>query len=160
MSPLTDQSSEPALAPGMSPGGHEPRPLLGGHLDTELLPAVKPIALTSERVLLALAPLGFLVPNGVFVYCALCRYSVVSAAQGNPVSAAFIGEAIFFMLLLAWFFQHQERGPMKGWVFPLLTLVGRLAFSVPFSLILYGRNQRRLSAELAASPDQTRDPAA
>lgn len=96
-------------------------------------------------MLLALAILGFLVPNGVFVYFLIFDFAIVTAAHGNPVSAAFIGEAIFLMILFAWFFPRQERSPQSWWVFLLFTLIGSLAFSVPFYLFLYSRKERQRS---------------
>ena len=104
---------------------------------------MKPFTPLVEKILLALAILGFLVPNGIFVYFLLFDFSVVSAAHSNPVSAAFIGEAIFLMLLFAWFFSRQERSPQSWWLFLILTLIGSLAFSVPFYLFLYSRSERK-----------------
>ena len=104
---------------------------------------MKPFTSLVENILLALAILGFLVPNGLFVYFLLFDFSVVSAAHRNPVSAAFIGEAIFLMLLFAWFLPRQERSPQSWWMFLILTVMGSLAFSVPFYLFLYSRSERQ-----------------
>jgi 4-amino-4-deoxy-L-arabinose transferase-like glycosyltransferase len=108
---------------------------------------MKPISPFAEKALLGLTILGFVVPNGIFVYFLLFEFSVVAAAHANPVSAAFIGEAILLMLLCTWFVSRQECSPQSWWVFLLLTLVGSLAFSVPLYLFLYSRSERRRNNE-------------
>lgn len=92
-----------------------------------------------ERVLLVLAVLGFLVPNGLFLGVAFLRWDLVLVALGNPIALVFIGEAFLLMFLLAWFLPRLGPGAPSPVVFILLSLAGSLAFSVPLSLLLLSR---------------------
>lgn len=60
---------------------------------------MKPFTPIQEKVLLALAVSGFIVPNGVFLYYALVAPAALHAAFSNPVSLVFITEAFFLMFL-------------------------------------------------------------
>ena len=92
-----------------------------------------------QKVFLVLAVVGFVGPNGVFLYYAFADYAVVAAAQSNPVAAAFIGEALFLMVLLAWLL-HRQLPDTKRWLeFVGASLLGSLAFSVPLFAYLLSR---------------------
>jgi hypothetical protein len=102
---------------------------------------MKPKTASYEQTLLALALFGFFVPNGVFVFYALNQPTLVRAAVTNPISLVFMCEAFFLMLFIAW--QIYRRGNASpGWIgFILLSLLGSMAFSIPFFLYLRVRAQ-------------------
>lgn len=92
-----------------------------------------------QRFLLALATFGFLVPNGAFLWVAATRRDLVVAALANPVALVFIGEAFLLMFLLGGFFRRLGPGAPSLPAFVALSLVGSLAFSVPYTLYCLGR---------------------
>lgn len=103
---------------------------------------IKPFTPAQEKGLITLALFGFTVPNGVFVYYGITAPEIFRAAHTNPVSAAFILEAVVLMVLFAWLIRRWNfRSP--GWVaFVLMSMVGSLAFSVPAFLYLLSRKTR------------------
>lgn len=89
-----------------------------------------------ERACLgAVAAGGLLVLNGIFCYCVLFRPELVTAAMTNPVSLAFIVEALVMTGVLAYLLRKWgvTRLPW-GW-FVALALVGGLAFAVPVAAL-------------------------
>ncbi len=60
---------------------------------------MKPFTSTQEKVLLAFAVFGLIVPNGFFLYYASVAPAALHAAFSNPVSLVFITEAFFLMFL-------------------------------------------------------------
>src|SRR5687768_9358924 len=105
--------------------------------------AMKPFTAGQEKLLLALASFGLLVPNGLFLYHALWNPDAVRAALTNPVALVFMTEAFFLMFLFAWLI-HRSGNKSPGWkVFILMSLVGSMVFSVPAFLYLVSRNARQ-----------------
>lgn len=92
-----------------------------------------------RKMLLFLSALGFAVPNGAFLYFAVSKPVLLLNALQNPIALVFILEAFFLMLLFAfWIYRFHLRSP--NWVgFIILSLVGSLAFSVPFALYRYSQ---------------------
>ncbi len=93
----------------------------------------------------AIAVLGFVVINGVFLYGAIIRPDALQAALSNPIAAAFIGEALVLAVLLGYLLQKwgvSERS--WGW-FVVLSLVGSIAFALP--VVLLWRSGERRSSE-------------
>ena len=91
---------------------------------------------TQRRVLIAVALLGLLGPNGVFVYYALARWDALLGAMQHPVTLAFVIDALAAMALLA---VGIARWPLGRWgwkAFVLLSLVGGLAFSIPAFVVM------------------------
>lgn len=88
----------------------------------------------SRRGLMALAIFGLLVPNGLFLWIAATRWDLVLGALANPVALVFIGEAFLLMFLLGWFFRRLDPAAPSLPLFVVLSLVGSLAFSVPYTL--------------------------
>jgi len=104
---------------------------------------VPPLTPIQEKLLLALALFGLIVPNGIFLYYAFCVPSVLVAALGNPAALLFIGEAFLLMVLLAWLIHHFGLDS-PGWrMFIIMSLLGSLTFSVPAFLYLTNRKARR-----------------
>ncbi len=100
-----------------------------------------PFAPLQRNLLLACAVVGLAVPNGIFVYHLVADFSVVSAAHANPVAAAFIGEAIFLMVLFAWLLKRALPDSRHWLGFLAATMIGSLAFSVPLFLVLLTRSR-------------------
>jgi len=104
---------------------------------------MKPFTSTQERILLALAIFGLIVPNGIFLYGSLVAPAALHAALSNPVALVFITEAFVLMFLIAWVIRHLGfRSP--GWpAFVLMSLLGSMVFSVPAFLYIASRNARK-----------------
>ncbi len=104
---------------------------------------MKPFSIGQERLLLALAAAGFIVPNGVFLFYLMAEPAIFKAALRNPVALVFIAEAFFLMFLFAGVIRRQGfRAP--GWfAFIALSLAGSMAFSVPAFLYLASRRARK-----------------
>ncbi len=91
------------------------------------------------RFLVVLAVLGFLVPNGVFLWFLFTAPGLLRAALTNPLSLVFILEAFFLMFLFAWLVRKAGLKRPSAFGFILLSLFGSLACSVPAVLALNGR---------------------
>jgi hypothetical protein len=91
---------------------------------------------SAERAgLWILAFLGFAVMNGIFVYTLLFRRADLSAALANPVSLAFIVEALILAFVLGWLLQKWRVSHLGwGW-FVTLSLLGSMAFALPVVLL-------------------------
>lgn len=78
----------------------------------------------------------FLILNGAFFYGMLFQPDSLMASLKNPLSAAFIAEAILLVGLFAYLFARWQISRLKwGW-FVVLSLLGGLAFAVPVALLL------------------------
>lgn len=93
-----------------------------------------PLNARESRGFALLALFGLLGPNCVFCYYFFTRPDVVSAALCNPVALVFISEAFLLMFLFAWLLRRMKGAPIGGGLFILLSLLGSMAFSVPFVL--------------------------
>jgi hypothetical protein len=104
---------------------------------------MKPFTPTQEKLLLALAIFGLIIPNGFFLYYSLVSPAALHAALSNPVALVFITEAFLLMFLFAWFLHHMGlRSP--GWrSFIVMSLVGSMVFSVPAFLYFASRDARK-----------------
>lgn len=92
-----------------------------------------------RRFLWGVSALGLVGVNGVFLYYALVQPGRLIDALQNPVSAAFIVEALLMTALLAWMIWAANI-EKPGWgIFIVLSIVGSLAFSVPAFLLLHLR---------------------
>ena len=96
----------------------------------------------AERLgLWALGAIGLLGINGVFVWGMLTRPEVVSETFANPLALAFMAEAMFLVVTLAWLFRKWGLTRL-GWVwFVALSLFGSLAFAIPVALLLPRRER-------------------
>ena len=107
---------------------------------------MKPFTGIQEKLLLALAIFGIIVPNGFFLYCSLVEPAATHALLSNPVGLVFIGEAFLLMFLLAWLI-HRLGFRSPGWLaFIIMSLVGSMVFSVPAFLYLASRKARSAPA--------------
>src|SRR5262245_20425354 len=73
--------------------------------------------------------------NGVFLYGSAANPGAMRQAMTNPISAAFIVEALLLMVVLAYLLGKWgvTRVPMSGFI--VLSLVGGLAFALPVALL-------------------------
>jgi len=92
--------------------------------------------------LLAAAIVGLVGINGPFLYFALIDRETYLVAMGNGLALAFLGEALLLMFFFA--FLIARMGWKKpGWLFFIaMSLLGSLAFSVPFQLYLLSNPNR------------------
>jgi cytochrome bd-type quinol oxidase subunit 2 len=97
----------------------------------------------AERIgLIVLAIVSLVGINGVFLWSMTNRPDALQEAMANPVSAAFLVEALVLVLLLAWLFRKWGVSRL-GWVwFVLLSFVGSLAFAIPFVLLFPRRGRK------------------
>ena len=97
---------------------------------------------TGERIWLwALAIVGVLGINGVFVWAMLTQPDAVREALANPLTLAFGAEAALLVVTLAWLFRKRRLTRLHwGW-FVVLSLLGSLAFAVPVALLLPPRDR-------------------
>jgi hypothetical protein len=96
----------------------------------------------TERLWLwALAALGLLGVNGVFLWTLFARPDIMREALANPITIAYSVEALALVAALAWLFRRWGVSRLGwGW-FVLLSLVGSLAFAIPVAL-LFPRRER------------------
>ena len=95
-----------------------------------------------ERTALALlAIFGLVVPNGLFLYVAATDPGAMAAALSNPISLVFVFEAFLLMSLFAWLLGRSGARRPSGFVFVVLSLLGSLAFSVPWTLLRLTRRR-------------------
>ena len=86
-------------------------------------------------MLQALALIGLLGPNGVFLYYAMARRSEFLTALSHPVTLAFLIEAFLVLGILAALLARRPLGPWGWRSFLVLSLVGGLGFSIPALLV-------------------------
>ena len=85
--------------------------------------------------------LGFLLINVPFLYYFFMEKAIYDAAISNAVALVFIAEA--FLLLAFFAFLIAKLGWNRpGWIlFIVFSILGGLAFSVPFMLYLHTRKE-------------------
>ena len=85
--------------------------------------------------------LGFLLINVPFLYVFFMEPAVYDAAMANAIALVFIAEAFLLMFFFAFMIARLGwRGP--GWfLFIVFTILGSMAFSVPFMLYLHARKE-------------------
>jgi len=83
----------------------------------------------------SLAVIGFLGVNGAFIYGLIIDPTALAASLSNPVSAAFIAEALVLVGVLAYLLRRWRVTQLAwGW-FVALSLLGSLAFALPIALL-------------------------
>jgi hypothetical protein len=97
----------------------------------------------AERIgLIVLAIVSLVGINGVFLWSMTNRPDALQEAMVNPVSAAFMVEALVLVVLLAWLFRKWSVSRLGwGW-FVLLSFVGSLAFAIPIALLFPRRGRK------------------
>lgn len=97
-----------------------------------------------HRIILGIAAgIGLLGINGVFLYSVIFRPELIREAMGNVYAMVFIIEA-FILLPLLCFLIAVSKLKSPNWLgFMALSLIGSLAFSLPFSILLWTRNKKK-----------------
>ncbi len=94
---------------------------------------------SGERFWLScLAVLGFVGVNGAFLY-GVIRPEVLAGALSNPVSLAFVVEALLLLIVLAYLLTKWGVLRMHWSWFVLLSLIGSLAFALPVALLWHNK---------------------
>jgi len=88
-----------------------------------------------RNALWLVAVTGVCALNGVFVYALAFRRDAITAALANPVSFAFIAEALLMTALLAYLLRKWNVSRLSWAWFVALALVGGLAFAVPVAAL-------------------------
>ncbi len=87
-----------------------------------------------NRLFLWLALVGFFLVNVPFLYFSFLRREVYETAMGNGMALVFMGEAFLLLIFFACFI-HWVGIRKPGWLFfVVMSLLGSLAFSIPFHL--------------------------
>ena len=95
-----------------------------------------PIYSPTERFWLwTLAVVGFVGVNGAFVYGVVARPGALAAALSNPISLAFLIEALLMLVALAYLLGKWGVSRVSWAWFLALSLVGSMAFALPVSLL-------------------------
>jgi hypothetical protein len=85
--------------------------------------------------LVALAVLGFVGVNGAFFYGLLTQPGALRAALTNPISLAFLIEALLMLAALAYLLGKWGVSRLSwGW-FVFLSLLGSMALALPVVLL-------------------------
>jgi hypothetical protein len=82
-----------------------------------------------------LAVVGAVGLNGAFLYGTALHPDAVQAALTNPISAAFIVEAMLLMFVVPYLLGRWGVSDVKMRWFVTLSLVGGLAFALPVVLL-------------------------
>jgi hypothetical protein len=100
----------------------------------------------SQKIILWFASaVGVFGINGLFLNSLLLHPEQVKEAQANLYALAFMLEA-FVLLPVLCFLIAKARLKSPGWKsFIVLSVLGSLAFSVPFSVLLWSRNAEKPS---------------
>jgi len=87
----------------------------------------------------ALGAFGFVAVNGAFLYGLLARPGALAAALSNPISLAFMTEAILLLAALAYLLGRWGVSRLSWRWFLALAIVGSLAFALPVAILWRGR---------------------
>ncbi len=94
---------------------------------------------TERAWLVTLAVIGFVAVNGAFFYGLLARPGSLKAALTNPISLAFLVEALLMLGALAYLLGKWGVSRLSWAWFLFLSLVGSMAFALPVVLLWRGR---------------------
>ena len=95
-----------------------------------------------HRIILgAVAVIGLVGVNGVFLYSVIFRPDLVEQALGNLYAMVFIAEAFILLPLFSFLISIAKLKSPNWFGFLVLSLLGSLAFSIPFSILLWARKR-------------------
>ena len=83
-------------------------------------------------MLLVVALIGLVVPNGFFVYWLFHEFHGLAAVMQDRLALGFILDALMALVLLAWHFARAPIGRFRWPWFVAFSLIGGLGFSLPF----------------------------
>jgi uncharacterized membrane-anchored protein YitT (DUF2179 family) len=94
-----------------------------------------------RKSLLAVSIIGFVFINIPFLYISVLEREIYREAMGNPLALVFISEAFLLMFFIA-FLIHRKGYKSPGWfAFIVFSILGSLAFSIPFFLYLHAKTK-------------------
>ena len=102
-------------------------------------------------ILLVVALFGLLVPNGFFLYWLVNEFHGIRPIVANHLAMGFILDAFMAMIILAVYFARRPIGPVRWPAFVLLSILGGLAFSLPFYLWMNTHRSRNTAVESSGS---------
>jgi hypothetical protein len=95
-----------------------------------------------KAVLWTAAVIGLFGINGAFLYFIAFRPEIVMNTIGNIFAMVFMVEAIILLALLCYLFAIAKLKSPNWVVFLVLSLLGSLAFSIPFCILLWSREKK------------------
>jgi len=93
--------------------------------------------------LLAVALVGLIVPNGLFIYWLVVDYQGIAQVVNDRLAMSFMLDVLLVLLVLSVYFARRPIGPVRWPWFVLLSLLGGLGFSLP---LYYWLNHRAPAA--------------
>jgi hypothetical protein len=96
-----------------------------------------------RMMLLIVAILGAVGLNGVFLYVLLARPELWQAALQDPIAWVLMIEALLVTGVFGWWLARKRRQRPGGLWFVVASLLGGLAFSLPFVILAADRDRRR-----------------
>ena len=87
-----------------------------------------------------MAAIGLLAPGLLFIYWLIYDSTSLSAALSDRMALAFFVDLLLATGLMAYLFARRPIGPIKWPWFVALSLLGTLAFAIPFYLWLNWRS--------------------
>jgi hypothetical protein len=98
---------------------------------------------TQRLILWCASAIGLVGINGLFLWALFFQPEQMNAAYSNLYAMAFIREA-FVLLPLGCFLIWALKLKSPGWLgFLFLSLLGSLAFSIPFSILLWSHENKK-----------------
>ena len=89
------------------------------------------------------ALVGFVVPNGLFVYWLVFEFQGIGAILQDRLALGFILDVLLALIVLSVYFARHPLGAVTWQWFVILSLLGGLGFSLP---LYYWLNRRRPAA--------------
>lgn len=97
-----------------------------------------------RRALWLLMAIGVVGVNGAFVV-GLLQPGTFRSALANPIAAAFMGEAVLLLGMLAYLFTKWRVTRLRWPWFVLLSLLGSMVFAIPIALLCRDRQSSERS---------------
>jgi hypothetical protein len=93
--------------------------------------------------LLLIALIGFVVPNGFFIYWLTFEFHGLGSILQDRLALGFILDVLLVLIVLSVYFARHPLGPVKWPWFVVLSFLGGLGFSLP---LYYWLNRRGSAA--------------
>lgn len=90
--------------------------------------------------LLLVALLGFVVPNGFFLYWLFFEFHGLAPVLEDRLALGFMLDVLLALIVLSVYFARRPIGPVRWYWFVALSFAGGLGFSLP---LYYWLNHRR-----------------
>jgi hypothetical protein len=94
-------------------------------------------------MLLVVAVVGAVGLNGAFLYVLLARPDLFRVALADPIAWTLMIEALLVTAVFGWWLARKRRRRPGGLWFVVLSLLGGLAFSLPFVILAADRDRRK-----------------